>query len=649
MKANNCFSGMKRLPPPGTAALERHSSPPASAFSHEVTVATATSAHADSPDRTATQDTGQRLTVTPSPIQIALWSEDLVELVLRQLSLSDLARCSRVCRRWHQIASRPGLQAHCFVQSYPEPYRQQLADSLDRNRTPQYLAPWYESLAPDEQQRTQLATSMAWSASQSLLFTLTRQRVCTETFAGPAPTHLRCGAQLVHRLLSTPDSRYLATANWLLSPDQPLQLTLWQCEPAAINWHQTFHHTDGFLHLAFSANSRSLLGVDFSGRVCKWQRDEKDRWHKLPPSELHVPNIVRTVVASADNRILAVLSTGLKVSVFQESPAGDWHKHWLWDLHSPENIRFIVRGWARLDGPCQLLLGDQGRCLLMASQQRVQAAHQVRGTWQEQRIEQEAAPLHDSSAPCTSIVMASHGRLFAATFWLGWNRTMGVNSGQFVLKIWQRETSSGWEQKRTHVFHTLAHRWQSFPTAMALSPDNHHLAIVENTTMSQEVRILSPGNTQMATLPSRFGTQPNHRTQVLRLQFNATGQYLAATACLGVQIWQHHPVSGWISVTWIASAGDNLCRLIFSPDGYHCALSTGSGVSVWGHTKDGGYREKLQAHPDAAVDQLLFTPDGTQLVLVLNVRDGAMASRWLHSLPLVPARHVRQDETRASP
>ncbi|MCY4471959.1 MAG: F-box protein [Kistimonas sp.] len=646
MRAEKCCQDTKRPSSPQTPDTANRTPSPAEAFNHGVARVTT---RPDSPTGTHTPGSGQHLALGPPPADIALWPGHLVEMVLRPLQLSDLARCSRVCRRWHEEASRLALQAHCFLQNYPQPYRRQLTSSLDKVRINQYLRPWYKSsgLTNDEQQQREAA--MALLPCRSLLFTMAQQRVCTERFARQTLTHRLSQAPYVDidHLLCSPDSHYLATTTRAPFLDTRIEVTLWQCEPGSILRLQTFHHGLNFFHLAFSADSRHLWGLDPQGGLCQWQRDQEGTWHSLPEHSVYEGSVI-AAVASPDNRTLVLLATCLaRVTVLHEYAAGDWRSQWHWRY--PGNAAVTLEG--RINAPTLFVFGNLGQCLLMASQQQVWAVDRTGDSWQEQEVSQASVlpPSVQSSQP--SVAMASHGRSFAVVFCQGQAPGLIPNCGRCLLKVWQRDGHNRrWELTTRSHFDALVCGSVSASPAMAFSPEGHQLVIVPRTATQQKLRILS-ADAQTVTVLSSFGVRPGGSRQIMKLAFNATGQYLAAGADLGVQIWRRDRVRNWVSVAWINNADCSpLSGPTFSPDGYLCAASIAYGLSVWGSAADGHYQEKVRIQRNMRVERLIFTGDGTQLVLAFEPIKRETRNSWLLSLPLVPDNDSQQqDKAQAAP
>jgi|GEM_PF-1164243 len=679
MRAEQCPQTMREPLSPETADSRSRHSPPTRVFSHAVT---STTAGPDSPPWTP----------APPPARIELWPEHLLEMLMSQLSLSDLASCSRVCRWWHQVAQSLTLRARCFMRNYPEPYRQQLTCSLDKARTNQYLRPWYKSLALNKEEQRQMEAGLVQLPSRALLYTMTQQKIGTGRFAPPDQAsrlfqhrgidHLLCR---IDHLLCSPDSRYLATTeqqHW----GALFEVSLWQCEPHGILWLQSFHHSSWFERLAFTADSRSLWGLDPHGWLCKWQRDQEGVWHSLPQRRVY-ENSIETTVASPDNRTLVVMGGNRdKVSVLHESADGDWHVQWNWRCSEGEGFAF-EDACPRIDESTVLLLGDLGQCLLMASQQRVWAAQRTGETWQVHRVEQsERPPTHGPLVSRLAVAMASHGRCFAVIFcqFLDFRQFRdfrqfqdfrqlqdtgmpGTDYSHCLLNLWQRDPESRtWNLIMTRNFHTLVpdypddpddpddpgwDRPPSGPSAMAFSPDGHQLAIVESTPTQQQLRMLriEPSGVQDVIMPCAFGVTPAASCQVKRLEFSASARYLLAAADMGVQIWQPDAVHNWVCVAWIdhsdqAPVPELVCGPVFSPDGYHCGIAIPSGFSVWGCTQDGGYREKVRVQKNMCVNRLTFTGEGTQLILAFCDQRGQDRDSWLLSLPLVPDNDSQQQD-----
>ncbi|MCY4471204.1 MAG: F-box protein, partial [Kistimonas sp.] len=119
--------------PPATAPATRPP-PLATAFGHPVRPG-------------LPRPTGQAAADTSTHLQlpgrdISRWPCPLLELVLCHLDAADLAHASQTCRQWHAAASRPGLQAHCFMKAYPAYYRHQLQQTLDPVLAEQVLSLW---------------------------------------------------------------------------------------------------------------------------------------------------------------------------------------------------------------------------------------------------------------------------------------------------------------------------------------------------------------------------------------------------------------------------------------------------------------------------------------------------------------------------
>ena len=590
--------------------------------------------------------------------ELASWTEPLLGLLFQDLTLVDLLSCSRVCRRWHRVASAPELVARYFIRSYPAQLRRPLLQALDNNRAHQHLALWSKHLA----QSASLCEAPQWPAERThalptLFYCLTEQRVQADRFATPAPLRIGDQAWAVQAWTCSPDSNLLAIAAslepGLESDGWTMNVRLWQQETTGFREVGNFQHAATSLScLTFSADSRKLHLVDSRGGQQTWvcQPDTANpHWQSTGTTAL-CNSRIRCAAFSPDGRYLA-LSISNEVRIYTATDAGTWQQQGLCPLPEPSEDLPAPARYA----PEQLLFAEKAQHLVIASPYRIWACHREGVHWREQPVKAgNAGGYCDPDKMGVTVTLDADERYLAVAFRRG--EVSEEAHAQITLGLWRFEQGTGWLPVMRRHFEVPNRPEDPFP--MRFSPDGHQLAfpaLAFPARPNEKYKcFLSPVARHVSNLdkPWRWALVPDPPEQnatdqavglampcspwskpsipapfrvcaVGALTFSATGACLAATMGAGVQIWQRNAARHWIPILWTGRVDESRVtgKLAFSPDGYHCALAVGvkGEVSVWGPGRDGQYTRKMHSTQDGRVNQMQFTADGAQVLVSCSI------------------------------
>ena len=531
---------------------------------------------------------------------------DLVlEQVLRWLGPADLTRMERVCRRWSQTARRQALQHDSWQGHYPPHYRRQLA-RLDGQLLRQTLRRWCDCLAPGSQTRSRLEALQDLALSPGALFcTLAQHRLHRPRLSGHRnELAVPCAGGAVDDLLYSPDGTHLAfrNAERLCRPDE---LSLWRQGATQLERSTLCPLTADvrWSGMAFSTDSQRLLTVQSPGQLMCWHRQANDSWQSSAPVFLCEDFILQSCF-SPDACCLAIRTVSHLLLLFSANAQGLWH----------QDISHALP--AGLSGDVMQFSADS-RHFLMMNDNRAFVFDRHDSGWALQDLRKDSqppayrcsgtlAPQGDwlALAPVYEYVDIRRGSRFAVEWW---HRGKGQDGQQAWQFVGQRRSAAAC------VYFTMAFRHDSRQLAFPDLLDNGELS----------VSVLARSGPDNWTLAARLRLGPGiHQGESRRfccisaVQYSINGSCLVAVSPVGVQLWCCDD-SGWAPGAWIANTGGQcvaLCQL--SPDGFHCAVSWECTGTVTLHGPGaGGYVTKMCSLHEGHVQQLLFSPEGRQLLV----------------------------------
>ncbi len=588
--------------------------------------------------------------VGPAPgHNLALWSAPLLELVFRHLNLDDLVRCGQVCQQWHWATSDQELRAHCFLQAFTPWQRQQMIQALDAGQAYRYLSHWCGSPAAGATQPTALAHLAELGLSdRGVGLALLHSRIQTDRFSASGLATLAYRDTRIVNLISSPNGRYLAVLTlrhesvWSQSYRC---LLVYRYDTRPLEPVGEFSQLPLIFGLRFSADSRRLQGIDKSGQLHRWH--ELDGvWHCLDSHGLS-SRPVDIAVASPDGRCLAIEDSGRSLSLLREEEPGIWELHYLWQW-KPGQVRPLTLASHRA---YPMKFSDNSQSFLFVVGWEAFVCRRTSTGWQAHHFAIEVTQPADAS-------LSPDGRLVALCSTRRGPRQ--YPGEQFIgLHLYRLDPQQRWQRVLSRDSHTLARR---FP--VSFSPNNQWLAFADGMDAAAGLRLLRTGAADLKKAPlvlpygQAAALATAEQRALMSVCFSANSRYL--TVCLGARVIFYGNNRGWSPLLWIPAPLEEPVRAVFAPDGYHCALAMGfeGEVSVWGmlDTGNGGqcYLRKHVVHQGSRLESLLFSPDGSRLV-VGSVRhrdnpddhagaDPVFSSRLscLHLLPRAPGETDRE-------
>ncbi len=542
---------------------------------------------------------------------LSCWPAPLLELVLGYLGPADLARAGRVCRQWYQVASNPLLQARSLVQSYPRRHQKRLQQAMKNRLAPQLLRHWGEQLPPGcaaraERERLLAGSTPSW---KRLFHAQTQQlRDAERILVSLDPTCIHDCTMLGLDTLWSPDGTHLGLCN-MLQPDcfeisllqqhltgmQPAQLCPPACEPGPCH------------SLTFSEDSSQLLVVTEDGCLMTWHRLD-DRWQIATNTRLCTGEVHESVF-SPDARCLALAMDG-SVLLFHEVETGVWQQaqaQRCLEFTDEETIDFYVR-------MSVMQFGDDSRHFLYGFGDKVFIFDCRDNHWRAQQIAERRHETHYVS-----------GRFSPGCDWLAMTsinpgRDIPTQTHDHSLELWRYTQGAGWTFVSSRLFAGLELR-----PDVVFAPDGQQLAfpdLLDDGTRGLTVLSLARAHGWQLAARLQFGSDTGPMTllnHIESLSYSAHGQYLAATARQGVQLWHRGTTAAWTPLGWIESfPAEPPIEFVFAPDGYHCAVSMGElgTLSIHGPLPGGGYGTKVVLTLGFPLFQMLFSPDGQRLTLL---------------------------------
>ncbi|MCY4471203.1 MAG: WD40 repeat domain-containing protein, partial [Kistimonas sp.] len=510
------------------------------------------------------------------------------------------------CRQWHAAASRPGLQVHCFMNAYPAYYRHQLQQTLDPVLAEQVLSLW------DPPPQPEAGTALERRPVSQLFHELTRRMLAAEHIrAADSNLTLLCASE--YNTMYSPDGRYLVTGLRLSHTGQVPCLSIWRREAHSL--HQAglcrLDHPLVDHQMTFSADSRRLLVVSEEGNLQVWQLQAEGGWQLSLTKRLSLRPVLAAKF-SPDAHWLA-LKTDTRLLLFGDTRSHAWQEYCelRWMHAQPPLLPASVP-------PHAMEFSADSQHLLFVNNGDASVFERCNTDWQTHNIRPDALP---------NLSFYKAGQLSPRAHWLALVLRCQADLPQLphncdTLELWQRHTDRPHWRFSSKMSLTITGLF----CPMAFSPDERQLALPErmdNGNPYIAVLSLTPdGNWRSAfalQLGPGFSTRASFR-DIYSIGFSVPGRYLAATGSVGVQLWQYQ-AGAWTPAAWRENRSpdvDATPSFAFSPDGWHCALSGGDGssLSLHGPVPGGGYQTKMQVPQGENLRRMLFSPDGTCLLLL---------------------------------
>ena len=595
------------------------------------------------------------------------WTDLELETVFRYLMIGDLVACSQVNRLWRRVALRPRLQSRCLLQTYPAAHRQQMEQALDDDKVRSTIAPWCDSRMAG---KAVSAAAIAPPCSQDLLCTAVL-RLLRSRFFYPASM---CGffqvGTDIQQLVCSPDGRYFAIASHTAEDQKGIVVELCHHGPGGLpGMVVQCPRTMLVYQLAFSADSRSLWILYKTGYEEIWQVSSGGVWSRpeSPPTRLF-PGCVHKAVFSRDGYYLAVLGRNRLRIYCQPDQEGaprisQWGLAWQdsEEYFMPVDPALLPMQWS-----------DDSQHFILASERSAWLATRTGSRWRCQTLSFDA-PVRGQP------VFGVDSRLLALA------TSPRSEKGQPVVArigLWRFEPGQGWQAIREihpdgpPCLWAMAHPRTGYRIPVAFSPDAQWVVMPASDNL-QDLYILPVRGRGAWALSTRLPCGQQRVSQgvcdfVQSVAWSSNSQHLAVVTALGVYIWQRSSGRQWRERLHLDNPEPPTpVRLVWSPDGYHCALAMGrlAEVSLWGPAADGSWSRKLYfprgvlgvlsdsleykrgvygpTHKDAPgqrIDALLFMPDATRFLILSFGQLNTLVAREadldfytrLHSLHLVP-------------
>ena len=536
------------------------------------------------------------------------------------------------------------------MQLYPVAHRQQLQRTLDAGLSRHYLQLLCESSAPGCAHRAGLLELLARESLPygSLFHALSQTWLRAGRLSCDTVDFASAGDAPFMYLANSPDGNYLAGVAWKRGVGQGVRIHILRYGGCIVRpvaqfegaWHP-HPHPQG---LMFAPDSRRLRLVDATGQLHAWRLDADGHWESVghgplwPEAGRHE---VRAMAASPDGEYLVVEEGVVGVSVCGQTAAGAWQQYTCW--------RWRWQNEGETDRPAphsvDIRFSQDGRAFLLANNLFACVCRREGRDWRWCALDKIEIAYRGATLAPNGLVLA----LFSSDRETSATERHVVAPG--VLRLWS--CAPEWERQRPEVPQEKQQEKQQeqqeqqdggwvcwsgrytrgavrrdmagFP--MAFSPDSRQLVCPYGLSESDErLCVLSVNKREnchvrdVLWFASAVACRSDLTPICSRPQFSVTGLYLAAVTQRGVQIWVCGPARHWLAAVWIDSDRMSMCRLAFSPDGYHCAASVGIGgkVTVWGPGPGGTYTCKLSLTLGVRVRWLRFAPDATRLVIVSN-------------------------------
>lgn len=568
------------------------------------------------------------------------WPDLALEQIFSSLPLGDLVTCRRVCRQWRALACLRRLQERSLLHTWTCRHRQQLEQAVNSPILRPVLAPWCEPppSIPVAMDRAPSAQDLLRSTLQRLLL--------TARFHSPGTSTLNARAMEAGQLVCSPDGRWLAMPLHKLTLAGGFSIALLRLSPDGWTREFVFDREHPVCLLVFSPDSRELRILQTSGRLEIWALDVSDHWRRQA-SYVPFSGVCKAVV-SADTRLLAV-ALHTTVLIFGPGRRGNWagnmewgHPHW-----NDGTRRFLGTSPDQL----AMQLSHDNRHLVFAWGCEAFVCSRRGRDWRQQALALEhpvrRQPLFDSRSRLLVMATAPH--------------CTDERSVDVTVRIWCWDREARWWFPVQAICQdgasSLAARsWApaGCPVAMAFSPDNRLLALPWARSC-QDISlwpVTGPGawRAEVVLQCGKMLEKDGVYDCVQSVRFSATSRALAVITGLGVHVWICQQENTWRRVLQLGRDCLHVAvELAWSPDGYHLALACGSQghVSIWGPAAGEPWQCKFSFDRGGLVEQLLFTPDGTRLIIATFgqseptggdelVGAGFALSSCLTLLPLVP-------------
>ena len=581
--------------------------------------------------------------------------------IFSYLMIGDLMSCTQVSGRWRRVALCPVLQTRCLRQTYPWEHRQQMQQALDAGGVRPRIAPWCRPPAPE-------AAAVGAPSPEALLSTAVQRLLLTKTFYPPQIEHrIQRGFDILD-LVCSPDGRWLALSTAVPGNDRAVSIQLQfnslagPCIVHEVNRHRAV------CQLRFGADSRSLWVLYRTGQEEVWRLDNEGGWIVPAAPGFLCPGRVLKAQFSGDGRLLAVVLRNSLRLYSLDGPEGEgrpagWQKLW------PEDEEFFLG----VD-PASLILQFSDDCLhcVFAVGRFVCICSWNGRCWQEQVIE-SADPVRGQ------VAFDIHSRLLVLA---SSPDATGGRPVEVSIRRWRFAQERGWTEVPDHGargpgwFKGLAHPRAGYYIPVGFSPDGS-LAVLPSRENCRDLRLLPVTGPDAWQRAMKFaGGYADDRIEdgapvlISGFGFSSNSQFLVVLTSGTLYLWKRLAGLRWIKAGSISHPGQQGIQLALSPDGYHCALSRGRQVSLWHMarsftqgsklqfpygprvrqeatpSKNGIYAKSLDESGSPRVQKLLFTPDGTRLLMVTLGQIRAMGDKRveasvyssLHMLSLAPGQ-----------
>jgi len=562
------------------------------------------------------QVAGQEPGSGPGPVALP---DTLLYQIFSCLKIGDLMPCMRVSRQWRRWACDAHVQRRCLMRTYRGVHRQQLERAVASGAMRPDVAGRCAAMDRDLA-RGQQAAAHAAPPSGHLLLAVIPILLQAGRLA-PLATNMSPSLHGdIEQLLCSPDGRWLASSRKL--PGERCSIVdLWQAAPGpAARLHSDASYASASMlacQLAFSSDSLHLGVLYDKGHQQVWRAGAQGHWQAVPRAPLFDGAVVK-VLPSPDGQYLAVVLRN-RVLIFGEGERGGWSEVIQWSSAWP-NVQDL---FSLSSGQLALQFSDDSRAFVFAFGRQGLVCSRWGRDWQEQRL-LLGEPVRGQP------VFAGHGRLFALATGpasdQGWSTVVQIRFWLFDRGRWVAALDPD-RRGSCQVLGARAHPQAGYRVPMAFSPDDKLMAVPSGDNC-RDVRVLpvvglSVRSGGVKLVHWRAGSQQAPFDCLQRQQFSASSDFLAVFTDQTVNIWQRYPHFHRVLMVDnpVASAG---APFAFSPDGYHCALSGRNRnlVGVWGPDGDGQYMRKcLFTVPEGRrVERLLFTPEGTRVLMVLSGR-----------------------------
>ena len=465
---------------------------------------------------------------------------------------------------------------------------------------------------------------------QELLCTTLLQMLQARAFSSRINSRYRMnGVTLQQPLRCSPDGERLLAPLVESGDTEPRWISLCVVKPSGFGMKDSLPRQQGspLCQLTFCSDGCRVRALYWTGDVMLSGQDIEQPWThsaiEIPPQ-----GRVHKALVSPNGQVLALVVDS-RLKVHEENRHGHWGRGWwasTWHQEFPRD---------GAHDPAMQFSGNS-RHLALAFGNRLFVYSRAGALWREQGF-QLGLPVRGQP------VFAPDSDLLAQA------AAPSSSDGRSVVacvRLWQWRRETDWvclsRLDRSHEspasLQVSIHPLAGYAVPMAFSPDGQWLAAPAGS-RCRDARLLAVNRLGLLALPGqtlRQGFIREHDLQagwdsLVSLAFNATSLSLAVISHRVLQLWNLCATRGWQQRLRIVGPEPN-ARLCFawSPDSYHCAwawvkttgwpvdVSAASDVNIWGPGYDGGWVSKLARTCEGSIEQLLFTPDATRLLTVIE-------------------------------